>query len=139
MYADVREHDPIVGQDLPEVADNPLRADRLRLRGAVFHDVVEPLLSPAVDPVPPFSSAVRGRALVCGVEQLVEHHLRVAQESNADRIVAPDLVRVEVDVDQPRGRYRVGEAWQPAARRAVVKTRADSEYHVGVARGGVGS
>ena len=70
------------------------------------------------------------------------HHLEtradVAHDAEVDGVIASDLRRIVVDLDQLRGRYGQRIAADPRARGAVVEAAAEREQDIGVARGFVG-
>ena len=71
-------------------------------------------------------------------EQLLEREPGVGDDPDHRLEVAPDLVRIDVDVDEPGGRDAVGEAGQPGAGRAVVEAGPEGEDDVGIAACGIG-
>ena len=71
-------------------------------------------------------------------QHLAQEGARVGQDGEVGRIVAAELVMVDVDVDQLGVREVPGIARQPGRGRAVVEARADGHHHVGAAAGLVG-
>ena len=78
---------------------------------------------------------------VAGVElrqHLVQEGAHVRHQPERDRVIAGDLVGIDVDMDELGRRDGEGVAGQPRARGAVVEAHAERKQHVGGARGVVG-
>jgi hypothetical protein len=71
-------------------------------------------------------------------KELAEESSHVRHQPECDGIIAADLLRIDVDMDQPGRRDGEGIAGDPRARRAVVETDAKCKQHVGLPRGAVG-
>ena len=71
-------------------------------------------------------------------EQRGHEALHVGDHTEVDRIIAADLLGVDVDVDEPRGWDRERVAGNPAAAHAVVEAGAERQQDVGLARGLIG-
>ena len=85
-----------------------------------------------------FSDGAARLALREGGDELRGKDLGVGDDAQRGRIVAAELLRVEVDVDEPGLREVPRVARMPARGGTVVETRADGEHEVGVASGLVG-
>ena len=71
-------------------------------------------------------------------EQLAQEGARVGQDAEIGRIVAAELGRIDVDMDQLGLREIPRIAGQPGRGRAVVEARADGDDQIGAAAGFVG-
>ena len=71
-------------------------------------------------------------------QHLAQERAHVRHQAERDRIVAADLLRVDVDMDQFGRRDGEGVAGDPRRRGAVVEAHAEREQHVGLPRRAVG-
>ena len=69
------------------------------------------------------------------VHRLGEERLGVADDADLDGVVAADLFRIDVDLDEARRRHVVDVAGKPRAGMQIVEAGADGENHIGVADG----
>ena len=69
---------------------------------------------------------------------LPQEGAHVGHQAERDRIVAADLLGIDVDMDQPRRRNGEGVAGNPRARGAVVEPHAHRQQHIGLTRRVVG-
>ena len=69
---------------------------------------------------------------------LPQEGAHIGHQPERDRIVAADLLGIDVDVNEPGRRNGEGIAGNPRARRAVVEAHAERQQHVGLARGVIG-
>ena len=104
---------------------------------------VVPFLAIAVDGVEPFLSrrGARRQTSLRRVElgqHLAQERAHVRHQAERDRIVARDLVGIDVDVDELGRRDGERIAGQPRARGAVVEAHAERQQHVGLPRRVVG-
>jgi len=102
--------------------------------------VLFPFLAPTLDCGEPLSSdgtVARkldgGGASAFGEQgrlELLEKVLGVGDDTESCWVVAPDLGRVDIDVDELRRWDGVGVSVQPRARRPVIEARAKGENNV---------
>ena len=69
---------------------------------------------------------------------LAQEGAHIGHQPERDRIIAADLLGIDIDMDELRRRDGEGIAGNPRARGAVVEAHAEREQHVGLARGVVG-
>ena len=68
------------------------------------------------------------------VEQVLQAGARVAEQRHRHRVVLADLARVDLELDQLRGRDGEGHAGPPRRGRPVDESAADAQDHVRVRR-----
>ena len=71
-------------------------------------------------------------------QKLAHEGLGVRNDSKGGRVVAPQFLWVNIDVNQARAREIPGITGLPAGRRTIIKARTDREYEVGEAAGLIG-
>ena len=137
MHADVAHQDGVVRQRAVDLVGGALRVDR---RAVVAEARCDERVPFACDS-PRWRRAMLARARRASLSVLARIELRqhLAQERahirhqpERDRIVARDLVGIDVDMDELRRRNGEGVARQPRARRAVVEAHAERKQHVGL-------
>src|SRR5208282_5065684 len=97
---------------------------------------IAPVRTPAFDFLEPGAAIAKTVALGAGdPRRLGEKGLGIADDADLDRIVAPNFVRVDVDLDEARRRDVVDIARNPRAGMEVVEAGADREDHIGTAGG----
>jgi len=125
----------VLGDGARERLHQPFRAQRhlvgLRQAALVFAPDGPALLQPRN---PGRDGAPRVQPRTRGLGQEFQARLRVAQDAVFGRVVAADLARVDVDLDQARWRDGQRVAIEPGAGRAVIEGKADGEDDIGVAR-----
>src|SRR5207245_8657297 len=90
-----------------------------------------PLGLPALDVrVPRAEHVALGRAGVQLAENLSQKRARIGDDAEIRRIIAADLVRIDVDVDELAVGEIPGVAGQPRGGGAVVEARADGDDEV---------
>jgi len=139
--ADVAHQDGVLRQRAVDLVRGPLRMDRRRIIGKARRDERVPLLAIAVDGAEPVRACRRLAHVPARVDfrqQLAQECAHVRHQPERHRIVAGNLIRIDVDVDEPGRRDREGIARQPGTRRAVVEAHAEREQHVGRASGVIG-
>src|SRR5947208_1128478 len=125
MHADVAHEDRVLGERAIYLVRGALRVDGrafvLEARSdqrlpflAVAHDGIEPLFARG-------SALAESLARVEFGEHLAQEGAYVRHQAERDRIVARDLLGIDVDVDELRRRDREGIAGEPGARRTVVE------------------
>ena len=78
-----------------------------------------------------------GAAIEFGV-YLPQEGAHVGHQAERDRIIAADLLGIDVDMDQPRRRDGEGVAGDPRTRRAIVEPHPHRQQHVGLTRRVIG-
>ena len=129
--ADVGDDEAVFGHGLAQLAEDPLGPHRELIRA--------PLMIPVRRRTPCRPRAIssrrrpRSRWLLprAAVGERAERQLRVGDDAELGRVVAADLRRVGVDVDQPRRRNREREARIPRARVRFGEPRADGDDQIG--------
>ena len=136
--ADVAADDAVRRQHRLAIGDHALRPHRrgvdIEIRpnecfplGAPFRDVGEPFLGVGLGATP----------LQLG-KKLAQEGARVGEDAEVRRIIAAELGRIDVDMDELCVRKIPRIAGHPRRRRAVVEARADGDHHVRPAAGFVG-
>jgi hypothetical protein len=127
VHADIADENGIRREATVDLERGPLRIDRLAIVAEAGRDQPVPFLPIAVDRVQPFLPCVG--ALV-QVPSAIELRMHLAKESahvrhqpKRDRIIAADLLGIDVDVDKPGRRNGEGIPGNPGARGAIVGTR----------------
>ena len=105
-------------------------------------DELVPFQAIAVDRHQPFLARVGalvevGAAIELG-ENLAQERPYVSHQAERDRIIAADLLRIDVDMNELRRRNGEGIARNPGTGGAVVEAHAERKQHVGLAGGVVG-
>ena len=140
VHARIEREDDVVGQHLLQRAHHELGAQRVGGIAEVRPHEGFPLRLPALHLRQP-GRVTRGLdlgALVQGLEQLAREDLHIGDEAEVGRVVAAQLLRIDVHVHQPRLGEVPGVALVPARRAAVVEARAQGDHQVGAAAGLVG-
>ena len=140
--ADVADEDGVLRQRPVDLARRPLRMDGRGVVVKAGRDEGVPFPPPAGDGGKPALARLGDRAGVraaveLGVD-LPQEGADIGHEAERHRIVARDLVRIDVDMDQLGRRDGEGVAGDPGAGGAVVEAHAERQQHVGLARGVIG-
>ena len=134
MDARIEGQDRVVGQHALQRVDDVLGAQRGRDVGEMRPHEGFPLGLPAGDLGAPLRE-LRGVEVALRFhrgQELRGEHLGVGDDAERRRIVAPELLRIDVDVQELRLREIPRIAGMPGRRRAVVEARADRDHQVGV-------
>src|SRR5262249_28660504 len=118
-----------------ELAADALGTHRHRVRVRVSRDQLAPLLDVLLHPGEP-GRAPRAARRARHLEHLPQYGPGVAQDRVLDRIVAPQLARVDVELDDG-GRADPGDL--PARGDLAARVAADVEHHVGFRDGVIGA
>ena len=104
VHADVADQDRVVGQSALNLERRALRIDRLGVVGEARRDQLVPFLAVAVDLGEPLLAGLGlfGEVLAAIEfgEDLAQEGADVGHQAERDRIVAADLVRIDVDVNE---------------------------------------
>ena len=131
MHADVADQDRVVGQPSSNLKRRALRIDRLGVVGEAGRDELVPFLAIAVDLREPLLARVELLVDVLAAvefgEHLAQEGAHVGHQPERDRIIAADLVRIDVDMNELGRRNGEGVAGNPRTRGAVVEARAERQ------------
>jgi hypothetical protein len=138
MHADVAHQDGVLRKTAADLNGGTLRIDRLAVIAEAWGDQLVPFLSVAVDglePLPPRVGALAkiGPPVQFGV-QLAQEGTHIGHQTERDRVVAANLLGIDVDMNEfGRGN---GEriARNPRTRGPVVEAHAERQQDVGLAR-----
>ena len=104
MDADVAHEDGIVRQSLVDLVRRALRVDRSTVVRSARRDKRIPLLAIAFDLVEPSSAGGDSVAHVsAGIElrqQLAQERAHIRHQAESDRIIARDLVGIDIHMDE---------------------------------------
>lgn len=117
MHTDVADQNRVFRKRAVDLVRSALRIDRRGIVRESRRNEPVPLLAIAVDGLEPFLACIGALVEIAASIELREHlpqegaHIRHQTERN--RIIAADLLRIDVDVDQPCGRNSEGVAGNP--------------------------
>jgi len=140
MHADVAHQNRILRQRGVDLVGRALRIDRRRIVGEAGRCEFLPFAAVTVDgrkPLPARRIADNFPRLELG-QNLPQERPHVSHQPERHRIVARDLLRVDVHVDQLGRRNGERIALNPGRRCAVVEPHPEREQHVGLPRGVIG-
>ena len=125
MDADVADQNGVCRKRAVDLVGSPLRIDRARIVLEARCNMRVPFPAIAVDRGEPFRARGGNTAAVARVielrHELADECAHVGHQSQRNRVVARDLIRIDVDVNEPGRRNGEGISGQPGARRAVSK------------------
>ena len=129
-------------QTLVDFGGGALRIDRLAVVGKAGRDQLVPFLAIAVDHAKPFLAGIELLVDILAPVELGEHLAQegahVGHQAERNRIIAADLLRIDVDVNEFGRRNGEGVARNPRTRGAVVKADTERQQDVGLARRVIG-
>ncbi|OIQ63383.1 hypothetical protein GALL_550760 [mine drainage metagenome] len=131
MHADIADQNGILGQGLVDLGGRALRIDRRSVVRKAGSNELVPFLAIGVDLRQPFLAGIGafgqvGAAVEFGVN-LAQKSEYVGHQAERDRIIATDLLGVDVDVNEPGRRNGEGIAGNPGTGRAIVKAHTQSQ------------
>ena len=117
VHADIADQDRIFRQRLVDLERGALRVDRRGVVGKARRDEPVPLLAIGVDLRQPFVAGVGalgeiGAAVEFGMK-LPQEGTHIGHQAERDRIIAADLFRVDIDMNELGGRNGEGIARDP--------------------------
>ena len=142
MDADVAHQNGVGGQRLIDLVRSALRVDRGAVVAPSRRDERIPLLAISVDRLEPLrAGSIAVAPISPGVElseKLAQERAHVRHQAESDRVVAGDLVGIDVHMNKLGRGNGERVAREPRARCAVVKAHSQREQHIGGAGGMIG-
>ena len=131
------------GGELVSIEDSgdggALRVDGRRVVGHAGGDEFIPLGPVGLDLGKPFAVGLRRAGMMFPpvefANDLAEKRPHIRHQAERHRIVAPDLLWIDVHMDEFRRRDREGIPWKPGARRPVIETYPQCQQDIGLAAG----